>query len=78
MLTVKIGNRILTQYFWIIAQQNMQNITSREKKNNANSKIKSKTRYDKTMNVKISDTKVGNKILIKQSYNLYIHLNHLQ
>ena len=50
MLTVKIGNRILTQYFWIIAQQNMQNITSREKKNNANSKIKSKTRYDKTMN----------------------------
>ena len=36
------------------------------KRNNTNSKIKSKTRYDKTMNVKISDIKVGDKILVKQ------------
>ena len=36
------------------------------KRNNANSKIKSKTRYDKTINVKISDIKVGDEILVKQ------------
>ena len=36
------------------------------KRNNTNSKIKSKTRYDKTINVKISDIKVGDEILLKQ------------
>ena len=36
------------------------------KRNNTNSKIKSKTRYDKTINVKISDIKVGDEILVKQ------------
>ena len=36
------------------------------KRNNTNSKIKSKTRYDKTMNDKFSDVKVGNRILVKQ------------
>ena len=38
----------------------------KEKRNNTNSKIKSKTIYHKTMNVKISDIKVGDKILVKQ------------
>ena len=36
------------------------------KRNDTNSKIKSKIRYDKTMNVKISDFKIGDKILVKQ------------
>ena len=36
------------------------------KRNGAISKIKSKTRYGKTMNVKISDIKIGDKILVKQ------------
>ena len=36
------------------------------KRNNTNSKIKSKTRYDKTINVKISDINVGDEILLKQ------------
>ena len=36
------------------------------KKNDTNSKIKFKMRYDKTMNAKISDFKIGDKILVKQ------------
>ena len=36
------------------------------KRNNTNSKIKSKTRYDKTINVNISDIKVGDEIHVKQ------------
>ena len=44
------------------------NLTHQEKAkgNDIYSKIKSKTRYDKTKNVKISDIKVGDKILAKQ------------
>ena len=38
----------------------------KSKRNNTNSKIKSKARYDKTMNVKVSDIKVGDEILVKQ------------
>ena len=36
------------------------------KRNNTNSKIKSKRRQGKTINVKISDIKVSDKILFKQ------------
>ena len=36
------------------------------KRNGAIFKIKSKTRYGKTMNVKISEIKIGDKILVKQ------------
>ena len=36
------------------------------KRSDTNSKMKSETRYDKTMNVKISNIKVGDKILVKQ------------
>ena len=36
------------------------------KRNDINSKIKYNARYDKLINVKISDVKVGDKILIQQ------------
>ena len=44
------------------------NLSQQEKakRNDTNSKIKSKRRYVKTLNVKISDIKVGDKSLVKQ------------
>lgn len=54
----------------------------KKKKKHTNSKKKSKMRTDKKMSVKISDIKVGDKILLsnENETNLqpYINLNYLQ
>ena len=59
-------NRDIRSHFPFLNKTIKLSHQEKAKRNNTNSKIKSKTKYDKTMNVKISDIKVGDKILAKQ------------
>ena len=59
-------NRDIRNHFPLLNKTIKLSHQEKAKRNDTNSKIKSKTRYDKTMNVKISDIKVGDKILVKQ------------
>ena len=60
------SNRDIWNHFPLLNKTRNLSNQEKAKRNNTNSKIKSKTRYDKTMNVKISDIKVGDQILAKQ------------
>ena len=64
--TMLLFNRDIQNYFPPLNKTTNVSHQEKVKRNNTNSKIKSKTRYDKTMNVRTSDSKVGDKILVKQ------------
>ena len=64
--TMLLFNRDIQNYFPLLNKTTNVSHQEKVKRNNTNSKIKSKTRYDKTMNVRTSDSKVGDKILVKQ------------
>ena len=59
-------NRDIRNHFPLLSRTTNLSHQEKAKRNDTNSKMKSETRYDKTMNVKISDIKVGDKILVKQ------------
>ena len=60
------SNRDIQNHFPLLNKTRNLSNQEKAKRNNTNSKIKSKTRYDKAINVKISDIKVGDQILVKQ------------
>ena len=59
-------NRDIRNHFPLLNKTIQLSHREKAKRKDTNSKIKSKTRYDKTINVKISDIKIGDKILVKQ------------
>ena len=63
--TMLLFNRDIRNYFVLLNKTKNRSHQEKEKQR-SNSKIKSKTRFDKTMNVKISHIKVGDEILVKQ------------
>ena len=63
---ILLFNRDIRNHFPLLNKTIKLSHQEKAKRNDTNSKIKSKTRYEKTKNVKISDIKVGGKILVKQ------------
>ena len=59
-------NRDIRNHFPLLSKTTNLPHQEKAKRSDTNSKMKSETRYDKTMNVKISNIKVGDKILVKQ------------
>ena len=59
-------NRDIRNHFPLLNKTSNLSHEKKAKRNDTISKIKCKTRYEKTMNFKTSDIKVGNKILVKQ------------
>ena len=59
-------SRDIRNHFPLLNKTTQLSRQEKAKRNDTNSKIKSKIRYDKTMNVKISDFKIGDKILVNQ------------
>ena len=74
--------KIIRHHFHLLNKTKNLSHQEKEKKKHTNFKIKSKMRTDKKMSVKISDIKVGDKILSRNENetNLqpYINLNYLQ
>ena len=79
---ILLFNRDIRNQFPLLNKTIKLSNQEKAKRNDTNSKIKSMARYDKTMNVKVSDIKVGDKILANNenetNLQAYINLNHLR
>ena len=64
--TMLLFNRDIQNYFLLLNKTTNVSHQEKVKRNNTNSKVKSRRRYDKAMNVRNSDNKVGDKIFVKQ------------
>ena len=64
--TMLLFNRDIQNYFLLLNKTTNVSHQEKVKRNNTNSKVTSRTRYDKAMNVRTSDNKVGDKIFVKQ------------
>ena len=75
-------NRDIRNHFPLLKKTTNLSYQEKAKRNGTIFKIQFETRYDKTMNVKISDIKVGDKMLVNNenetNLQTYINLSHLQ